>query len=75
MTKKTYNIYISVTSSSSPRFMYLRASHRIQGKKNDVIKIWALIITIQMNHTHLPSRAGITGPFEAEVPRNSVTSH
>jgi hypothetical protein len=31
--KITYKIYISVTSSSYPRFTYLRASHRIQGKK------------------------------------------
>jgi hypothetical protein len=28
--------YISVTSSSSLGFIYLRASHRIQGKKDDM---------------------------------------
>jgi hypothetical protein len=36
MTKITNKIYISVTSSSYPRFIYLRASHRIQGKKDDM---------------------------------------
>jgi hypothetical protein len=30
--KITYRIYISVTSSSSPGFIYLRASHRMQRK-------------------------------------------
>jgi hypothetical protein len=34
--KITYGIYISVTSSSSPGFIYSRASHRIQGKKDDM---------------------------------------
>jgi hypothetical protein len=33
--KITYRIYISVTNSSAPGFIYLRASHRIQGKKDD----------------------------------------
>jgi hypothetical protein len=31
--KMTYKNYISVTSSSYPGFIYLRASNRIQGKK------------------------------------------
>jgi hypothetical protein len=34
--KMTYKSYISVTSSSSPGFIYLRASHGIQGKKDDM---------------------------------------
>jgi hypothetical protein len=34
--KITRGIYISVTSSSSPGFIYLRASHMIQGKKDDM---------------------------------------
>jgi hypothetical protein len=34
--KITCKIYISVTSNSYPRFIYLRASHRIQGKKDDM---------------------------------------
>jgi hypothetical protein len=34
--KITYKIYISVISSSYPKFIYLRASHRIQGKKDDM---------------------------------------
>jgi hypothetical protein len=32
----TYKSYISVTSSSSLGFIYLQASHRIQGKKDDM---------------------------------------
>jgi hypothetical protein len=34
--KMTYKNYISVTSSSSPGFIYLQASHRIQEKKDDM---------------------------------------
>jgi hypothetical protein len=34
--KKNYKSYISVTSSSSPGFIYLRASHRLQAKKDDM---------------------------------------
>jgi hypothetical protein len=30
----SYNIYISLTSSSSPGFIYVRASHVIQGKND-----------------------------------------
>jgi hypothetical protein len=42
--KITYLIYIFITSSSSPGFIYLRESHRIQGNKDDIIKIQALVI-------------------------------
>jgi hypothetical protein len=32
--KIAYKIYISATSSSSPGFIYLRESQRLQGKKD-----------------------------------------
>lgn len=35
--KNSYKIYISITRSSAPEFIYLKALYRIQGKK-DVIK-------------------------------------
>jgi hypothetical protein len=34
--KITYKTYISVTSSSSLGFIYLRASYRIQGRKDNI---------------------------------------